>query len=189
MQRLPEGAKFAVANMEEKILFLFEIQGQLSDGYWENTMPMDHWELWGDLEWHTVVIDPENVGPQDFWPRKTGYRINSSELVDCVGDRMLDFINLWHIAPTFMEAYYLKYGSWPITSVKEWDYAYARVDESDQYYAKKLAKNERCGLTREVLQVFEREPLYNIKQLRHFLKGLAKSMKSIVHTNPVFPKV
>jgi len=188
MRRLPEGAKFAVANMEEKILFLFEIQGQLSDGHWENTMPLDHWELWGDLEWYTIVIDPDKVGPQGFWPRKTGYRINSSELVDCVGDRMLRFINLWNVAPDFMETYFQEHGSWPLTSTNDWDNAEKRAS-GDKYYAKQLLQNHACGLTREALVELETNPLYDINQLRHFLKGLAKSMKSVVHANPVFPKV
>lgn len=35
-----------------------EVQGQLSDGYWENTRPLTHWKFWCHT---TAKVDPSSV--------------------------------------------------------------------------------------------------------------------------------
>lgn len=60
-----------------------EIIGQLSDGYWENTKPYDHWKFWNDL---SVGIGVPGIKASGY-PKKTGY--NLSALIEYVGDRML----------------------------------------------------------------------------------------------------
>lgn len=76
-----------VRNEAQRILFTEELAGQISDGMWENTRPNDHWEVWCRAE---VVVGP-NVG-RDFYARKDNYNLNSSALLDCVGDRMLESV-------------------------------------------------------------------------------------------------
>ena len=53
------GGILAFRNAVQKALFDIELCGQLSDGYWENATPHDHWEVWCDAE---TVVDPSNVG-------------------------------------------------------------------------------------------------------------------------------
>lgn len=54
-----------VRNIEQAAAFL-ELDGQLSDGMWENTKPYDHWKPWCDA---AVVIEPNNVGRNFFAPK------------------------------------------------------------------------------------------------------------------------
>jgi len=71
----------AQASMFEKELF-----GQFSDGMWENTQPHDHWKFWSNLS----VNVGENVGViADAWCMKKNYGINRTDLLECVGDRMM----------------------------------------------------------------------------------------------------
>ena len=77
--------KLTVRNEAQKILFKDELAGQISDGYWENTRPYDHWRVWSRAE---VVVDPTNVG-RDFYAQKDNYSLNNAELLACVGSRML----------------------------------------------------------------------------------------------------
>ena len=62
-----------------------ELDGQISDGYWENARPYNHWRVWCRA---TVIVDPVNVG-RNFYAEKDNYNFNSSELLEWVGDRML----------------------------------------------------------------------------------------------------
>jgi hypothetical protein len=75
-----------VRNLAQKILFDKELCGQISDGFWENASPREHWIPWCNA---TVVVRPEFLG-RNFRAHKDNYRINSAELLDIVGDRMLE---------------------------------------------------------------------------------------------------
>lgn len=75
----------AVRNPAQAILVEEELKGQLSDGMWENTRPLDHWVQWSRA---TVVVDPSNVG-RDFWALKDNYRLDHPNLIAWVGDRMI----------------------------------------------------------------------------------------------------
>lgn len=78
----------AVRNEAQKILFDLELSGQISDGYWENAAPQDHWIPWCET---TVIVDPTNVG-RDFSVRKDNYGFTRRDLLDIVGDRMLEYV-------------------------------------------------------------------------------------------------
>lgn len=62
-----------------------ELDGQISDGMWENTRPYNHWKPWCNAE---VLVDPKNVG-RNFYADKDNYDFNNSQLLSIVGDRML----------------------------------------------------------------------------------------------------
>jgi len=78
-----------VSTQEEKILFVTEFAGQISDGMWES-VPGDHWQVWTGCE---VQVCPENPG-RNFWARKDNYNLASKSLLEVVGDRMLFTLNL-----------------------------------------------------------------------------------------------
>lgn len=75
-------------NVEQKVLWDFELSGQISDGRWENSRPYDHWEVWCRAE---VVVDPYNVG-RDFYAKRDGYCFTERELLEIVGERMLNAV-------------------------------------------------------------------------------------------------
>lgn len=76
-----------VRNKAQKILFDEELSGQISDGQWENSTPHGHWEPWCDAE----VVVGENVG-RTFYARRDSYNFLNKELLEIVGDRMVEAV-------------------------------------------------------------------------------------------------
>ena len=68
-------------------LFKHELSGQLSDGYWENSKPMNHWKRPCNAK---LVVAPGNLGTNWFVTKK----YNFAAPVQYVGDRMLLFCKL-----------------------------------------------------------------------------------------------
>lgn len=79
-----------VRNLAQKVLWDQELSGQISDGQWENATPWDHWKPWCDAE---VVVDPEHVG-RNFHARRQSYMFNAKDLLEVVGERMLEAVRI-----------------------------------------------------------------------------------------------
>jgi hypothetical protein len=90
----------AVRSEAQRVLFVEELAGQISDGYWENSRPHDHWRPWCDAE---VVVDPDRVG-RDFWAQKTNYDFAARMLVEVVGDRMIEAVRAKAGLPDYGQA-------------------------------------------------------------------------------------
>lgn len=84
-------SKLTVRNMAQKIAFMCEMKGQISDGQWENSRPHDHYKSWM-LDWEDVEVG-DDVG-RDFWVEKDNYNFTNSNLLDVVGSRLLLKIKL-----------------------------------------------------------------------------------------------
>lgn len=80
-----EGHTIRVRSQAQKWLLKNELQGQISDGQWENASN-NPWQDWSNAK---VVVDPRNPG-RNFNTRKDNYNLNSKALLDVVGDRMVD---------------------------------------------------------------------------------------------------
>ena len=78
-----------VRNARQVALFHLELQGQISDGMWENT-PRTGWRTWCDA---TAVVAEDNLG-RDFYVEKDNFNLNAKSLLECVGDRMLAYARL-----------------------------------------------------------------------------------------------
>jgi len=63
-----------------------EITGQLSDGYWENSVPHDHWMPWSKME--VKKGNPKAI--YNGWIQRNKYAVDSKDLIDIVGDRMVN---------------------------------------------------------------------------------------------------
>ena len=73
--------KIAVRNEAQRILFE-NLQGQFSDGYWENsTMP---WQDWSHAE---VIVDPDNLGVEGWANRY--YNLTNSEMLGYIEDGLI----------------------------------------------------------------------------------------------------
>lgn len=79
------GHTIRVNNQAQKWLLEDELKGQISDGKWENTSG-NPWEDWTSA---TVIVDPRNVG-RNFRTSKDNYQLNAQDLLDVVGDRMVE---------------------------------------------------------------------------------------------------
>jgi hypothetical protein len=76
-----------VRNHAQAVLLKDELLGQISDGHWENT-PGTGWEQWCNAE---VEVDPANVG-RNFYARKDNFNLSAKQLLDVVGDRMIESV-------------------------------------------------------------------------------------------------
>lgn len=79
-----------VRNVAQKVLWEEELSGQISDGHWENSGPNDHWQPWCNA---TIVVDPDHVG-RNFWARRESYNFTAKDLLDVVGERMVEAVRL-----------------------------------------------------------------------------------------------
>ncbi len=70
---------------DQAVIFAFEMLGQISDGYWENSSPHNHYQRFDGVE----VKTGEDVGTQQLHLSRH-YNFNNKELKDIVGDRMKD---------------------------------------------------------------------------------------------------
>ena len=70
-------------------LWVCELLGQISDGMWENTCPLDHYKFWCCMD---VQIGDESKVTSTAWCRKNGY--NFAALFPIVGDRMLAYARM-----------------------------------------------------------------------------------------------
>ena len=81
------------ANELQVALFKNELSGQISDGYWENSRPFDHWKRICNAE---IAIDSQNprveISSCKYFIRK--YNFANSDLIDVVGDRMKNIVML-----------------------------------------------------------------------------------------------
>jgi hypothetical protein len=80
-----------VRNIEQAAC-MFELDGQLSDGHWENSRPYDHWRVWCNSK--VVVAEQGSPVGRTFSALKDNYNLNASSLLDCVGQRMLGIIRI-----------------------------------------------------------------------------------------------
>jgi hypothetical protein len=78
-----------VRNIEQAACML-ELDGQISDGHWENARPYDHWRVWTSAK---VVVNPDNVG-RNFYAEKSNYNLSDKTLLDIVGRRMLGIVRI-----------------------------------------------------------------------------------------------
>jgi len=159
-----------VDNMEQKIIFFTEMQGQLSDGMWENMEPDNHWRPWCSLKWDDVHIDPDNLGVGGNLQNapKRDYSFNSRELLEIVGDRVRFKVNLWKNLGELILAVY-KNDHWLIP-----DDGLLPTGDLDDYYTKKRADLLSQGLTESVMQDALNYGSYSMKDLRKDCNRLSK---------------
>lgn len=83
----------AFKKLSHAILFNCEIAGQLSDGYWENARPHNHWHWLRDLD--AYVHAPDMQEPFKFKGTRRisrRYDFAAMALINVVGNRMLAYV-------------------------------------------------------------------------------------------------
>jgi len=163
-----------VTTSAQRTLFLLEIQGQLSDGMWENTTPLDHWEQWCSLKAEDVQIDVANAG-RNFWVKKDNYRLWDKELLEVVGTRMILYVRLSRILPledvedcvsAFCNENDLDH-PWMVETMTPSAYRQGRIE-------KMIAK----GIDPSIIKEFAEDTTYGIVELKQDLHRLQAAMKT-----------
>ena len=94
-------------NRNQIILYTCELEGQLSDGHWENEEPEGHWKRMVDKPLYVNKIHGKdqggcvNINPVVF------YNFADENLVDSLGERMIDYVRFYHLFPNFPLKYHL----------------------------------------------------------------------------------
>lgn len=169
-------AKFHVANLAQKIIFHFEMQGQISDGQWENTNPSYHWYYPCSIEFNETEVCPENIGidrsapltyskydryyrgnngyrkveSQLGWRPKKSYCFNNKELLDILGERIITAVLVYMNGNDKIRALMEKDHRALPESVKEFqqltEKAIENAQKADDYYVKKFRALNEAGL-------------------------------------------
>lgn len=163
---------FNVGNVEQKIIFLAEMQGQLSDGYWENSKPYDHWHPWAYLNWDRVVVVPDDIGLTGRlkYAQKRNYRFNNKELLEIVGERIIFKINAHRFLGEKFEEL-LKIDHWLLPDDGK------VPTHPGEFWDKRREQLARLGLTDEVMADIKKHGTYTMKDLRRDCTALSKAMK------------
>ena len=154
-----QGFELHVENPVQKALFLQELSGQISDGYWENSRPDDHYQYWS-LSFDQVIIDG-TLSHNFHAPRK--YNFLAEDLLDIVGDRMLFYAKMAILFPDLA-----------LTLLQEHDMP-AGVEA---YWPKSQAFYTEIGLTQDVLDAVEAYNGYDMQDLRKDLQALKTAVNS-----------
>lgn len=166
--------KLVVGSRAQKMLFLHEIQGQLSDGQWENARPFDHFEIWCALQDHQVLINPDTskIG-RNFYPRRDRYALLNSDFLKVLESRMIVMCRL-------VTAFDFDVADQLVMKLFNWigECTYSGPGRSDS----KLDIEERAFAAKfdlaEIKRIGEDSTLYNGKMLRADLKQLALAMRT-----------
>lgn len=168
-----QGFELHVENPVQKALFLQELSGQISDGYWENSRPNDHYQYWR-LDFDQVIVDG-SLGHNFHAPRK--YNFLAKDLLDVVGDRMLFYAKMTLLFPELTFTLLQKHGM--PDDVDELRHAaqYA-MDDIGHYWQDKLDFYAEVGLTQEVLDAVEAYDGYTMSDLRKDLRALKTAVNN-----------
>ena len=92
-----------VRNKAQVVLFEEELKGQISDGMWEDSKPSNHWM---QICSATAKVG-QPLGPVGFIPKR-GYMFSHPQLIDIVGDRMIEAVQQKADLPNYNKAQLLK---------------------------------------------------------------------------------
>ena len=192
-----EKTLFYVGSEVQKGLFLHEIQGQISDGQWENSRPNDHWQFWCSFDASSIIVDEKKLGRSydaiiNNYKRKYAsdycrclkdkYNLLDKELLECIGDRMLFMAKLLTVAP----AECAKLSHIPDSAGDYKNYQRYAIEvknsgrpDEENYYKNQVEVWNNAGFTYEYLESVEKdETIFTMKQLKKELSGLKKALAS-----------
>jgi hypothetical protein len=84
----------AFDNQAQVILYECELKGQISDGFWENSRPHDHWKKPSAA---AAFVSRGNTGPNFYTSRK--YNFANRDLLNVVGNRMIAYVKTFTAFP------------------------------------------------------------------------------------------
>jgi len=172
-------ATLTVSNLAQKVIFLYEMEGQLSDGKWENTVPHNHWKQWM-LKSDQILVG-EAVGTERMGHSRS-YNMADRELLSIVGKRVRFKVALVLHDPKFLGL--LEHDHWCLPDSPE-DFenlqvAWRRNGQVDNYAETCLAKMEQFGLTPELARQIwaELDARYSHAQLVKDCKQLSLALRT-----------
>lgn len=138
--------KLYLSSIEQKIIFYCEMQGQISDGKWENMRPHNHWRVWSDLRWDDIVVSSDLEG-RAFYAPYSKYNFADEKLLEIVGERVIGKIKLYKRYPEIVEPILMD-DHWMIPD-SMWELTYNEPGNLrlTEYYSKKRKALAKKGLS------------------------------------------
>lgn len=159
----------AFATLSQVLLWNLELAGQISDGYWENAHPFNHWEAWHGPDVQ-VVVDPSRIG-RDFYVSKDNYNFTAPDLLSVVGGRMLVYVRLG-----------LVYGQEAASLLEDcfdwngYDVSFRGPPEHDgEYWDKKRERLKAYDM--EIVAKVGTDPTYGPTELRNDLQAMKRTIR------------
>lgn len=167
--------KLTVRNLAQRIAFLGELEGQISDGNWENARPDDHWIVWM-LKANEVVIG-DSVG-RNFGAKRTRYNFADEDLLNVVGERMVFLIKGAMLYPDIVIPMVEdgEHWDWP-ESVADYTSDQSRYENSE-YHKELSGRRKAAGITLDVLEQVEESNVYTMTDLRRDMRDLTSIVTS-----------
>ena len=155
-------------NVEQKFLYDQELSGQISDGYWENSRPYNHYVKMISAQ---TIVEPEAIGC-NFRPARF-YNFNNNDLFEVVGDRMVFFIKIIRAFPQVS-------GIEDNVNIEdyEWISKMRELAYNEKYWADKINKLESIfGCKLEDAWKKANEVEVSTKEVRSMLKRMSAIIK------------
>ncbi len=172
MQRQYEG-KITFPTMASYALWKAEFLGQLSDGMWENTRPLDHWKFWHTLE-PVYEKDISLVEAQFPW-KCSKFRYDFNRLIPIVGDRMLSVCKMSQID---LRQEVLRAVAYMPSNMREWLELKAISSSYLLSDPKRYIGDSMVLISQEMAAMFYESP-FTIQDLRKEIKLVREVMISI----------
>jgi hypothetical protein len=157
-------------NNNQKVLYITELSGQISDGMWENSRPHNHWQPMCDAQ---IKVGNPNI---NFSPLRK-YHFETSELL-CVRNRMKFWVKLSMAYPEFLKDENLE-DHWTYDLSDGADIKIPANEPTDGYWHTKMNKQmkffkvENYTDLQNVIEKINSQP-YTDKQLIADLKEMSK---------------
>lgn len=159
-------------NADQVFLYECELKGQISDGYWENASPQDHYEVMCDAK---AKVDEDNLG-RNFTPLRR-YNFAAPDLVNVVGDRMITFVQTKRVFP---DLDFDDHWDWCLEDGAE---DLRRLSESlpdRKYWSEKIEKMEKFfGMSLEEAEKKIKANPYSRKNLMRDLKDMSRIVNTL----------
>jgi len=151
-------------NNIQKALFECELKGQISDGNWENSRPMNHWE--GPCR-AAIEVDPTNPRVDGVYLRRL-YDFANKELLDIVGQRMVNICNLTEAG----------YDSEIVDAFNEFDGYKHCENEKNEYWTEKFKLFYQTFGSWENYHNILSTGKWNMKNMKKELQDMKKTMRN-----------
>lgn len=170
--------KLVLSNIEQKVIFFGELQGQISDGNWENATPHGHYEYWM-LAWDEVEVNPDlSKCGRKFWCPKSAYML-SKVLRECpeIAARLSFLVRLARLFPKDIL---------PVIERDHWLLPESLVEferwetSTDKYFIDRVFNLHKLGIDRDMFVKAAVDTTYSNKQLFADCKTLYNTMYTYV---------
>lgn len=169
-------------NLAQAILFETEILDQISDGFWENSSPNNHYKSFSGVKvTHAFHAESDGaiVGKNFHTMRR--YNFANAELLDCVGYRMITAVRFFSAFPNISLDEHWDYPeSLELMSVNEWAFnVFNPKAGSNDYYVKRSERIRKNFPDVQSHQELSTAVMVGVAKFEYDMKQMKKDLKAM----------